>query len=523
MASESSGSEQNSPNQMRRWIIVALALVVVVASIATGFYLLNGKKDASAPASLVSNELEADLGYGVTTVNKHPIPEGAAALASTTEGSSVRSIVVTGVGLDSQIRDLNTWGGILQSEFLPTEFSHPVAQILEAPYSRALCEILNRPCDPSQIDPATADGLAMIGIGRLWWDEDQAKWVSETQDYEANLVFGTLGDYLIGNRTNGEYAGTENTTDIPVDSITAFSIATGAPVWTLDLPRPGFVNVGPSSITVVETPVGEVEKPDFLLAEDSYMYVEQLLQASSDLQIYELVPATSENTEVVFSHPEQATPVPFDPGTESPAFDSIKNFDFSNTYFPRVYPSQGGCSPDFWYYDSEFNNGIASPFAFNKPPFAAEDADPCYWYTVSNGKSIELETVYGETMPALALTERGRLDEAAEFELSPGGELNDTWLIAYQDLNGNGYLDALIRTDEANAVAYFVAIFDPQTPDQPFISYLWGTQSETGRITEDGYIEFYDGNCASAFIGISAVPPRYTTYTIANLTQGECL
>lgn len=524
MASESGGIEKNSQsNQTRRWFIIIAALVVIVAFIVTGFYFLSGTKNDATPARLIPSFPDADFGYGVTTANEHPIPEGGVALASDLKGDSVRSVVVTGRGFDARPRQLDTWGGNLRSEFLPAEFPGSLTDILQDPYYIGLCPLLDRPCDPEGADPATADGLALIGVGRIWWDPEQGKWVSETQDYEANLVFGTLGDYLIGNRTNGEYAGSQNTSTIPVDSITAFSIATGAPVWTKELPHPGFVTVGTNSITVVETPVGSVAPPDYTFAEDTYIYVEQLAEASADLHIYELVAATKENTEVAFSAPPQAPATDFVLSPKAIDKDGIKNYDFANGYFPRIFPSEGGCMPDFWYYGDDFNNGIVSPSAFHQVPMSADEADSCYWFTMSAGNSVETETVWGETMPALMLNERGSQDEAVESELAPGGELDDTWFIAYQDLNGDGYLDALIPANESGAVAYFAAIFDPEFPEHPFITHLWGTQSEVGRLTEDGYFELSDNGCVTGFIGISDIPPLYTTYQVADMMNGECL
>lgn len=524
MALESSGIEKNSQsNQTRRWLIVGVALVVILTFIATGFYFLSGAMKNTTPAQLVPDSPDADFGYGVATVNEHPIPEGGVALASDIKGDSVRSVIITGSGLDAKPRQLDTWGGNLRSEFIPTDFPGSLTDILQDPYYIGLCPLLNRPCSPEIGDPATADGVALIGIGRLWWEPEESKWVSETQGYEANLIFGTLGDYLIGNRTNGEYAGYENTSTIPVDSITAFSIATGEPVWTKELPHPGFVTVGANSITVVETPVGSVDPPDYTFAEDTYIYVEQLTQASSDLQIYELVAATKDNTEVVFSAPPQASATA--PILSPKAIDKvgIKNYEFANGYFPNIFLSEDRCQPGFWHYDDEINNGIVSPSAFNKVPMSADEVDSCYWYTMSAGNSVEMETIWGETMPALMLNKRGSQDESAEFELAPGGELDDTWFIAYQDINGDGYLDAIIPMNEGGAIVYYAAIFDPETPDFPFITYLWGTQSEMGRLTEDGYFELSDGDCVTGLIGITGIPPRYTTYEIANLTAGECL
>lgn len=510
------------PARKRPWPFVFVAVVAALAVITAAFYFWPRSDGTPTRAPSEKNPLDADFSYGVATVNKHPFPEGAAALASTAEGDSVRSVVVTGIGIEARVHDLDTWGGILQSEFRSTEFPGSLTDILHDPYGAGLCAVLDRPCDSHTEDPATADGLTLTDIGHLRWDPGQAKWVSETQTFDANLVFGSLGGYLIGNRTNSEHAGAENTSTVAVDSITAFSIATGEPVWTKELPHVGFVAVGPESITVIETPVGEVTPPDYTLAEDTYIYVEQLVEAAAGLQIYELVAATTDNTEVLFTHPPQA-PASAIRENRTIEPDAIRSYDFANGPFPRLFTAYDRCSVDFWRYGENIGNDIATPTAFNKVPRDGERADNCNWYTLSDGASIETETLFDQTGPVLRLIERDAVDEATERTLAPGGMLHDRWFIAYQDLNGDGYLDAVIPTFESSAIVYFAAIFDPETPHQPYMTHLWGTQSEEARITEDGSFEIFTGDCVTGLISIDGTPPRYSTYELANMTAGECL
>ncbi len=165
------------------------------------------------------------------------------------------------------------------------------------------------------------------------------------------------------------------------------------------------------------------------------------------------------------------------------AKDAIKNIDFANAYLPTF--GLEDCSDENFWYKTDY-----TPISRKMP----SETTPC-WATMQNGKSIE-------TIPSIAGTEERTtaadlppmpMEPDTFFDLSIfSPDSSKPYTIAYGDVNGNGYLDAMFITQNAESGEFTLAIFDPEDPEHPYLSMLDATMdSRKVKIVSPGKLAFY--------------------------------
>lgn len=109
---------------------------------------------------------------------------------------------------------------------------------------------------------------------------------------------------------------------------------------------------------------------------------------------------------------------------------------------------------------------------------------------MQNGESIEKVTTpwdEGTQLPALKLSENEGNSSSFFDSGSFAADTSKRYSVAYGDVNGDGYLDALLIANDLEAVSFQLAIFDPSDPKHPYISIIGGTQEpNTVRIDNPG-------------------------------------
>ena len=165
------------------------------------------------------------------------------------------------------------------------------------------------------------------------------------------------------------------------------------------------------------------------------------------------------------------------------AKDAIKKIDFANAYIP-TYGLENCSDQNFWY------KADYTPISRKMPG----KTTPC-WATMKNGKSVE-------TIPSIAGT--GERMVAADmppmpmepdkfFDLSSfTPDSSKPYTIAYGDVNGDGYLDAMFITQNAESGEFTLAILDPKDPEHPYLSMLDATMDPRKvKIVSPGKLAFY--------------------------------
>lgn len=140
---------------------------------------------------------------------------------------------------------------------------------------------------------------------------------------------------------------------------------------------------------------------------------------------------------------------------------------------------------------------------------------------MQNGESIEKVTTpwdEGTQLPALKLSENEGNSSSFFDSGSFAADTSKRYSVAYGDVNGDGYLDALLIANDLEAVSFQLAIFDPSDPKHPYISIIGGTQEpNTVRIDNPGKITSLYGQlstrrpaCINTTIATFSVPQNAT-------------
>ncbi|MDO5747046.1 MAG: hypothetical protein Q4P66_05235 [Actinomycetaceae bacterium] len=478
---------------------------------------------------------QAAYAYGVMITNEHSVPDGAAVLASASKGDTVYSLVIKTTKDSVESYVMETKHGKIKSA-LKAKLSTPLKEVMTDP-SHTLCnEVDGLTCKPSKRKKASEskEGEAPAKVTlqanmELTWDDEEEQWVGKNATYDSNLIFGHVDDFIIGTQTCGRYAGRTDTAAIPTDSITAYSIATGKPVWSQELQAPGYVAISDNTIVVTDA-AAVSDTPDVQVTEDTNdeeiaELATSLIDNSQHSHVYELAPAQKNKATSI------APSTTKEPAGPQVAVDAIKELDFANLYLP--YPGQEnattseetkGCPAEYWN-DDRFapNNGLYYVHRFQKMP--AGQGDPC-WLELRNGESLERKR-WGDTR-TIQIGWVSKIDahwgEEDVKGLSATGDVNDTWAIGYQDINHDGFLDAVIGGGLGEVGATYVAILDPEDPEHPFMSLLWGTQFESMGFTEEGIFEAVAlQKCVSGRIVIEGMPPKITSYEAGKPENEYCI
>lgn len=203
------------------------------------------------------------------------------------------------------------------------------------------------------------------------------------------------------------------------------------------------------------------------------------------------------------------TPAPITP-------DAIKSFDFATMQLPYIQP---GCEHDAREPDA------APPI--EKMP--TKDTVSCAWVVLTSGESAVTWSESNDPAdggPAVRLLPANTEQQATHAALSATGDLDERWMIGYQDLNGDGYLDAVIATITGPVMQWYVAIFDPDDLQSPYVASLWGSQHESMRVNADGLLTLAGGEgtvCVGGRAQLAGHPPQFSMWQTVDPFAGGCL
>lgn len=201
----------------------------------------------------------------------------------------------------------------------------------------------------------------------------------------------------------------------------------------------------------------------------------------------------------------------------TPPPDAIMQVDIANGYLPNVLANGD------WHFWSEPTPDTAPNLGipvFHKMP--AENADPDRWFAMKDGRSVQVH-------PEAHLAESGTpattiLVPEPGSETAFGPVLNAQRSAGYHDLNGDGYLDAIMLANCGDFSCWYVAIFDPEDPAHPYVTSLWESQFENTAVSDDGTLTLAAEGCVSARASITGSIPQVTSWQRAALDgPTQCL
>lgn len=146
--------------------------------------------------------------------------------------------------------------------------------------------------------------------------------------------------------------------------------------------------------------------------------------------------------------------------------DFLRNYDFRNSWIPAemtMGDDQDDPCFEYWKHDD---------LKFEKVP----DAGAMCWLKLHNGISETTGSFMGNpNSPLLSLP-----------------DANDPQGWTWDDFNGDGYTDVMIRAEHPGALAYVLAIANPKDTKHPYMVFFHGTQSESLKYLGSGKWEEMD-------------------------------
>lgn len=192
------------------------------------------------------------------------------------------------------------------------------------------------------------------------------------------------------------------------------------------------------------------------------------------------------------------TPPPLPP-------DAIMQVDIANGYLPNVL-AHGDW--DFWNGPvTDTSPDIGVPI-FHKMP--AENVEPTKWFAMKDGRSVQVHPEAHLAADGTAATTILAPEPGSEANFGP--VFNAERSAGYHDLNGDGYLDAIIMANCGDATCWYLAIFDPEDPDHPYVTHLWASQFERTSLSDDGTLTLASEGCVSARASILGADPEFTRW-----------
>ncbi|MDO5747750.1 MAG: hypothetical protein Q4P66_08870 [Actinomycetaceae bacterium] len=483
-------------------IVVIAAIALIAAGAGTAFLFTQNTPEKA----------KTSYGFGVVTSNAHNVPESGAVLASKAAKDMVYSLVIINSEGEAAAHVMETKHGQKKSA-IKAKLAVPLKDILADP-SAALCsQVKALACQPAaKKDNAKNNSEAETIItlekaGTLQWNPDSGQWSHDDTVFDANLIFGEVDGLVIGTQKAGSHAGNSDPSAIPVTQITAFDTKDATATWSKDLDNPSYVSVSNGVITVTEA--GAIpDNSDALFNEnldnkDAIKAAETILEKAKDAKIYELVPAAKGKAESTQGGAEKEEAAP------PKQRDGIKQIDFANAHLPWMWPDAPGCGS--WFDQPGMG---AQPKFIKMPDQGAED---CMWFTMKDGRSLQTVSTEGHSSQAILWEQStATMFDIEKSDLSAIGDTHERWMIGYQDINGDQYLDAVILAGgqgEQNDI--FVAIFDPKDPEHPYMSNVQMTMFAPPLLREDGAIENKGAGCAR----IDGMPPTFSQW---DASSGGC-
>ncbi|MDO5747749.1 MAG: hypothetical protein Q4P66_08865 [Actinomycetaceae bacterium] len=492
-------------------LTIAIIAVCVVLIMVAGFFVVKAFMggDDDNPATAYSS--------GVIARNAHPVPAETAVLTSKSKEGIVYSLAVSASEGTTSAYIMETKHGQKKSA-LTTKLATPLPKVLSDPHGTLCSEVKTLACKPAakktkakkpgdkkpSSKPATVE---LPKTGSLTWDDKNSLWKGDDATYQSDVIFGEVDGVVIGTQDAPEYAGDEETAAIAVSQITAFETDSGDAVWTQELERPAYIAISDNTITVTEASFSEEGEDalfnDDLSDEEAEKIAQSIIEDAEDTTIYELIPADDDTSK------DEPPARSGNYRTPDATHYSIKDIDFANAVFPVFFTGGDDCPLDYWYgEEADFSvPPEKQPVPKMRKMPSADEVD-CHWTPMKNGVSTKQGKVFDMTAPLVKLNKSDG-NQDPEMPLSADADYNDLWDIGYQDLNGDGFTDALISAASLNAIVYYAAILDPDDPQHPYFAEVYGTQ-DVGFTAVKGGFAIKQSGCIYWKMEFSDMPPTMT-------------